>query len=1003
MPSLRSRARSPFPRRFAAHGLLLASACLAGAGGCGGAERQPEANLPKAHAPKNALLSVATADLPSAVRERYRVRPDRRLLAALEEVQRLLLGGDAKPVAAERHSGGWRILAGDDEVGALPEFPTFEAATELLVRFAGSLQPSAAPSGARGTGDLDTQGLQRAIDALDPAAILGALASAPPDSARDPAALGAVTRALAWLATLSADGMDQADGLHAAAWAWLALGKASGVAAGAPAEVLVARALGYEAAAARASAALADDDPVRLYASCDATRLGALCAGRPADRPCHFLHLALLAQGGHTERFRAALLASPLGGETSLPVLGLEVRLGEFDAGPGPGHALAELALGAVARSGGPAAEAGFGPGEPAEARTRELEAGAARAASGTAGHFLAATGAGFYRAAFYTGLLDQARFFLQRLGSGPAALDFAATLAEPAPGTAEELRRWIELRGRVVDGATEMQPLAEMLESARAVGAPPLLALANTIQRYAQSTDRVRRSPMPSLFARLDARPFHLAIAAWVASGSLTSPGLFEEFARAAADAAPHLSEELPAMVARMDEDAARLREIVDDPAMPSYAQVVALDSLARLGATNDAFVRARYEALAEGPDGEVYSLVYFLETRGDLAGASAAVGAAIDRQRKSRGRSLLWANLRAEQARLERRLGRAERAFAVIEPALPSGTEAVLLEAGWVELARGRAAQALELGQAALDRYPRSSEASGLIACARWRLGDPATAARELAASRNGIVGDWNRHLPEGFAHVFAEGPVEAGQRAFAELKAAGIAPHVLAQVAIALGRKRGLEVALPLLEGLRDPAPEWHLQMQVATHALIRETSGAEAAVAWLRETLGPLTHQLALTLHQSREYDLVAELFPNAGEGKGAHVIRVLKAASLLHLRETGGARWDDLVAEIGKDLHGGDSLVRTARYFVGLSGEEAMHQPVKGVDDLADLGWAMGVKAASQRRFADADAWFQVALESGANKQPPYAFSWMIESDWLGAARSLAILSQAGAF
>jgi hypothetical protein len=104
-----------------------------------------------------------------------------------------------------------------------------------------------------------------------------------------------------------------------------------------------------------------------------------------------------------------------------------------------------------------------------------------------------------------------------------------------------------------------------------------------------------------------------------------------------------------------------------------------------------------------------------------------------------------------------------------------------------------------------------------------------------------------------------------------------------------------------------------------------------------------------------------------------------------------------------VAEIGKDLHGGDSLVRTARYFVGLSGEEAMHQPVKGVDDLADLGWAMGVKAASQRRFADADAWFQVALESGANKQPPYAFSWMIESDWLGAARSLAILSQAGAF
>lgn len=101
----------------------------------------------------------------------------------------------------------------------------------------------------------------------------------------------------------------------------LAVGRARGSAVDDGSEALIARALGYEAAAARASAKLGKDDPVRLYAMGDETRLGALCAGRPADRSCHFVRLALLAERGQIERFHSAIAASPFRGDTSLAEL----------------------------------------------------------------------------------------------------------------------------------------------------------------------------------------------------------------------------------------------------------------------------------------------------------------------------------------------------------------------------------------------------------------------------------------------------------------------------------------------------------------------------------------------------------------------------------------------------------------------------------------------------------------------------------------------------------
>jgi len=903
--------------------VIMLAVLLPGAVSCGRAESE---SSPSRSGPE-ALLAAAPADLPALVRDRYRLRPDRRLLKALVEVERLRTGAAPAPVKAEYQDRRWRILLGGEEVGVLSEFPTLEEGTGLLARRAGRTAPKSDPASLR--------------EALAP---LGGAA-------------GSTASGLAWLSTITVDQLEQADALLAQAWAWLAIER------DAESEALVARALGYEAAAAKAGAKLAEDDPVRLYTAGDEPGLAALCAGRPADRRCHYLRLALLAERKQDERFRAALHASPFRGEKSLTTLGLEARLADFDQ-PNVGSDLAALASQKVSSAGPDGIEAAV---------------------------------ASSYRAAFCSGLFRSAVLVLDQYASGPAAQRFAATL-ERGDGTTDELRRWIEVTAAVLDGSTDMQPVAELLTSARSIGAAPLFDLSLIIVRHVASTDPLRRGPIPALFERLDTRPAHLVMAARVARRNLTSPWLHERLARAAAEAAPHLSEELPALVAQMSEDAARLREIAGDPAMPQYGQVIALDALARLGKADDAFVRARYEALAADPDGTVDWLMEYLEEREDFAGAVAALDAALSRTDHPN----FDAYLRSEKARLQLKLGHPDRAWATIQPALASWKEDALLQGAKVELARHHPERALELAQKAMQRYPGdSSETAGLIARALWQLGDPAAAARELAADPGGILGPWNRYLPEAFADAFATAPEEEARKAFSELMAAGIPHRVLARAAIALGEKRGLEIVLPLLERLHEPAPEWRDEIRLATYDLVLAKSGPDEALAWVRKAIPERSHNFALNLYQNRRYELLLGLFANGEEGESPRIVRLVKAAALQHLRETSGPRWDGLVAAILNEP-ADEFFSRADRILIDPSDGTGMLQSIAD-EDRASIGWIMGVKAATVGRFADADAWFQVALESARKDQPPHAWSWVIESDWLQAGRSLEVLAKKGMF
>jgi hypothetical protein len=953
-----------------------------------------------------ALLSAKPRDLPQVVRDRYRLPPDRRFLMATADVALLLSGRESGAATASFRAGRWQVLAEGRELGVVSEYPSFDEATDLLVRharsvLAGGASASALPASAAQVGALKR--LRGSLDRPRPEEILANIAALDLPAALT-AADGDLVRtmvsSLAWVAALTTDSLDLSDALLARAWAWLALERALEIPGDEGSDSLLAWALGYEAEAGRLSAELSPDDAIRMFVTGRADLLAAFLERRRDDVPAHVLRLALHADREDVRRYRAAAAMATVRDESSLARLGFEVRLRDFATRAGAGRELAERTFGAATACGG-AALAEVSDPVGVEARTREFESALAQCAASFRRSPLGVVAAdAFYRSFYYSGLFAMADFALNQLSSGPAALGLAAAFIEPAEGPADGLRRWLMVSGAVVDGGRDAGRLAELVESSPPLGGRVLLDLGKSIAGLTDVTDPLRRRPIPALLARLDTRPPHRVIAARLAERNLRSLWLLETFASQAADAAPHRSGELPALVAEMRRDASRLREIAEDPAMPAYTQAVALGALAESGNADDVLVRLRYEAIARDPDEGVSLLVGFLEDRNDLTGALTAVMDGLAREGESG--SLRWAYLRSEAARLKLRLGDAEGAWKMVEPALATGKENAYLEGAEVQLARRRYDSALQLARTGLERYPRSFEAAGLLAQARWHLNDDKTAAAELAVSRTGIAGPWNRYLPEAFVATFAGAPPERSRRAFESLVAAGIAPNVLADVAIAFGKKVELETALSFLESLPRPSPVWAPKILIDAHDLIRERQGAEAAAAWYRLRHTP-THEDALTLFQLGKYEQVLSLFAIADRAATAKIVRLLQAAALLHLNERDGPRRQELSEVVASEGSSDDYFVRTARFLLGQVDEEAVLPLITNLETIASVGWAMGVKAASERRFEVADGWFQVALESGQKQQPPHAWSWQIESDWIEAQRSTMLLEMEGKF
>lgn len=939
------------------------------------------------------LLHTDLLALPELVRSRYRLAPDRRFQIALAGLEELTTGNPPRPVTTRFRDGGWDVTLGGEQVGRLPEIPTFADDTGLLVAWAKAHSAAAASAPAAPPPAVD--GFSAGIEALDPDAILAELLRLDRRFAHnrsDPAVIAAASHGYAWLSFLAVDSLERLDAVLGRAWALLALEKSLALPSAAEHETVLASALGYEAAAAAAAQALPAGLPLRLYAERDRWKLSVECGRQPRNLLCRDFELALIADPDGEVGLRRALDDWPIGAKLPLPWLAIVSRVGWCRE---KGAELAERALVSLARARGADAPKLARVESASQQFENDLQAYAGRAAGALVDR---ATVQSYYQAWYYGGLLTEGLLAVDQLGSGPMGREVADKIADPAPGLATQLRRWIRLRAERLDTKATVADLQAGVRELDLLGAPAAEDVAASIARLTSPIDFPRREPMPALFARLDSRPQHLATATTLTYTMLASAALYEKYLRAAAAAAPHQFGAYAASVALLDEDRAKLRAIADDATTAWGDKEYALGALEELGG-DEAFLRSRYAAISPGDSGSASPLFRYLERRGDHAGALREIRGTIAGYRG--GEDLGWAHLVTEEAAVLRKLGRLDEAFSTIGPAAETWKEEAIEEAATIELERGQLAAGIQLARRSLGRYPKSPEPSALIARGQWLAGDYEQAASELATSKNGVTDRWNALLPAAFVAAFEKAPEADAVRALDLLARHNVEAAAVAQVAGEWGRKGHVDAALRVLSGLRTTELSSKLHTVLVGYDLLRETKGEDAALAWVTQTVAAPTHQEAIILLQFRRCALLLGRYPPPQTDEH-RPMRVMLAAALLQLGETQGGRWDSLTEAVDQDADARDWYRNAALVLLGKADSSSFRPLMHGVDaTVEDIGWLMGMRAAHEGHAEEADAWFQVSLEANRANNPPPAWAYSIETDWLGARRSLASMERQG--
>lgn len=946
--------------------------------------------------PPDSLLAFVPVELPERVRGFYRLKPDRRMLYAFAEVDRLLSGRRTVSTLAIRFEDGlWRLTLDGNPIGVLPEMPSSSDFHELLSAWtAASLErhpitPSADP--VPELASLETDLAQGSSDRV--LAALQALNSLAAKHPFHPRLLAAAARGTAWLMLQTHDELDLADPLAGHAVALMAMAQSLEPGSLAADEALLDRALGYEAASVKAARSLPADDPVRLWTEFDGKGLLKAAAPRSASPRTQYLNLLELARRGGREAWFDALGRSAWAGDPNVPALHALLLLRDFGSDRSAPAELSRTVLGMV-----PGLETQ--PRGKAEAQTRSFETAVDHAAAASDGALLDRESVrAFYRANFYSGFAAAARFLFDELGSTDAAGSYAKAFVDPAPGTAAELREWMTQRAAALRRSLTPAQQLEALEKFRHIGAAPVVAVALPLSRGASSgNDPFRRKAMKIVFRRLDSRPFSLPMG-WDGGWEVQDLGLMEACDRGVLDEAPVLGG-LPAIRAvYWKRDAERLKSIASDRRGEVSIRITALAYLGDMQDPDTAFRKARYlEMTREQPD-DPYPLdkcVQLLRNAKDLAGAQQAIREWLV-LRPTKAHDLPWAHVVTLQADLLASEKKWKEAWSVIQPALVTWKGEVLAEAAWILEELRRWDEALTMARAAHDRYPESVEFQEIIARVLWRQHEHAAAAEGLAKSRTLSQWNWENSVSKSFARVFATEDPHQAQNAMQALQERNVNQRSLSAFARAVGDAGNHRLAFALLNGIPATEPEASLN-QIAAHDELEKTDGKDAADDWLRKNMR-VPHQVASLAYGLQRYDLLWETLDDPARTVKADETQVVRAASLLHAPNP--ERRDALVAYFEAKPRKGWAPM--GLFLVDRAGPEEIFAQATNAVGIANLGWMMGLRAARDGRYADAASWFDVALETCSPNAPPVGWSDRILERWKHGKRYLSDLPRGAPF
>lgn len=951
------------------------------------------------NAAPESMMTVKPEDLPAYIQSIYRLRPDRRFLYAVAELQALTSGGPRRGTLSIRfEESRWHVSFDGSPIGDLPEFPSLADAKSFLIsqlrtRAAFKKSSAAHPVGAE----------ERAVlENGPPADVFPALARLNAEWTKtpgDPSLVEASLDGLLWLALQSYDELELTDPILGKALALLAIAERANPGHFVRQECLLACLLGYEDHATNLARALPANDPVRLFAESNLVRLGEMAHLPDAPPRTEYLYLLRLAQHHKEESswFRE-FEASSWGRRIDGPSLRLVLALDSFGERTAPATLMEDQVLEEVSPASPPGVtppvtgsapwrelasrrlEAVLGDGrKPPESRLSALEEAVDHEASRLDGELLDRYVVRAFRLAnFYSSVYSAARYNFDSLGSTDGAEAVGNSLMDPPEGTAADLKDWILHRVAVRRSATAVKDVAGDLSRLRHVGAAPLNRIAYTVALMATSgLDPFRRAPVRRYFDRLDSRPSGLYAAGHAAFELFNDPSIVEQSLRLATQRGPRsVGDDLP-WALRLLGDRAGLRALSHDKTWATRIRSLALEELIGLEKTEPREIVQQFrELLREDPaeSETVRTAVRVLEKPEQIDILSRFLDEWLGTQPKH---DLGWASVTSSKSRLLRKRGRFREALPIAQTAAETGAGECLEEEALALIDLGRLDEAQVIARQTLDQYQSESPAT-LLARILWMKGKDEEAGR-LLTSPGGYLNanSWSSKVPSAFSDAFKMGDDARAEAAFSKLVVPGNPTSNLVWFVEYLTANGRADLAVKLCDRMRGRGPAgW---ATVTTYHALRKARSATAARDWLRINASPeeldIFSKQAL---QDADCELVWDL-PDHPDPTKNEILYLIRAACSLYPPQASEERRAQLLNFFRSRPN--SEFVSYGLFLLGQRDRPALFANIKDLGSIASVGWVLGLTSAHEGRFPEANAWLQVCMESCVNNPPRFwAFS-----------------------
>ncbi|MCI0415490.1 hypothetical protein L0222_22175 [bacterium] len=414
------------------------------------------------------VLQVPAAQMREEFLKAYRLKPDRRALMALAEIDYLITGKNKKPTEARFVQGRWKILYDDKKVAEIPEFPDFKDLLKILQKQAEALVAKYEHTEARSVPKPQAAFLvPQAIESLRNTNQKWKRKTL------DVQTLSEASRSLTALTLQSLDRLEIADIVSARALAATVLTQKLSGDPMIREECLLAHSMGYSKHANELALKLPENDPVRLFFEQKDDQL-LKTASTPAStdqtRYLSMMRISLKRDSGAWNKLSTTLFKNR---DSALSLLktGLDVRQFEM---AGLSHYIQPLVFLQITKNKVTSKE--LSSLRQADS-TRKFETELSEYAKAQSGPFWdAEISTAFFRAFFYSSLDIVGRHYLDSLASKEAVSEFSRQLGNSASPIEEQFHLWYTKLAESDQGKSNERAIVANFWKLSELGAPPLM-----------------------------------------------------------------------------------------------------------------------------------------------------------------------------------------------------------------------------------------------------------------------------------------------------------------------------------------------------------------------------------------------------------------------------------------------------------------------------------------------------------------------------------------------